>query len=686
VCQSVLPFTAVDLQDFPMQHDLVARSVLTALGGPENIQVAAHCATRLRIVTVDKTKIHQAALDADPDVKGTFEAGGQFQIIIGPGDVDKVYEELVALSGVRAASKDEVKQVAGQGGNVVVRFIKMLSDIFVPVLPALIAGGLLMALNNVLTAPGLFGPDAVTTTLPWLADPAALINLLASAAFAFLPVLVAFSAGQRFGANPYLSAALGAAMVTPSLVNGYSVAQAIADGTMTYWNILGFDVAQAGYQGTVIPVLAVVYLLSLCEKLLRRVLKGTFDFLFTPMIALLVTGMATFVVVGPAMRWVSDAITFGLSWVYDSFGFVGGALFGLAYSPIVVTGLHQSFPAVELSLIAQGGSFIFAIASMANIAQGAACLAVFLLVRRGSKLRAMAGASSLSALLGITEPAIFGVNLRLQFPFFIGMGAAAVAGGFISALGVKAISLGAAGLIGFVSIQPSSIPLFLLCALISFVLSFGATLGYGRWRVARGRSLDPTEGVAPLDASAAVDSPDVSIDVAATSATDPVASDLPDARIDIVSPARGRLIPLSEVPDPMFSGGVLGGGVAVVPSDGDVTAPVAGVLTAVFPTGHAYGITTDDGIEVLVHIGIDTVNLKGEHFTALVAAGERVEVGTPLARVDWAAVRAAGYEITTPIVITNSDSFEVVDSVEAADVAPGDPIFHVHRNPVAPHA
>ena len=666
-----------------MQHDVVARSVLTALGGSENIQAAAHCATRLRIVTVDKTRIDQSALDADPNVKGTFEAGGQFQIIIGPGDVDKVYDELVALSGVRAATKDEVKQVAGQSGNVVVRFIKMLSDIFVPVLPALIAGGLLMALNNVLTAPGLFGPEAVTTTLPWLADPAALINLLASAAFAFLPVLVAFSAGQRFGANPFLSAALGAAMVMPSLVNGYAVSEAMAAGTMTYWNILGMDVAQAGYQGTVIPVLAVVYLLSVCEKLLRRVLKGTFDFLFTPMISLLVVGVATFVAVGPAMRWVSDAITFGLSWVYESFGFLGGALFGLVYSPIVVTGLHQSFPAVELSLIAQGGSFIFAIAAMANIAQGAACLAVFFLVRRGSKLRAMAGASSTSALLGITEPAIFGVNLRLQFPFFIGMGAAAVAGGFISALGVKAISLGAAGVIGFVSIQPSSIPQFALCALISFVLAFVATLVYGRWRIARGKPLDPTEGVAPLDEPTDADTSTSDVaEVATDTVAAAAASDADAVRLDIVSPVRGRLIPLSEVPDPMFSGGVLGGGAAVLPSDGDVTAPVAGVLTAVFPTGHAYGITTDDGVEVLVHIGIDTVNLKGAHFTALVAAGERVEVGTPLARVDWSAVRAAGYDVTTPIVVTNSDDFEVDAVITSADVEAGTPVFQVLRGAV----
>ena len=301
-----------------MEHGKVASAVLDALGGAANIQAAAHCATRLRIVPVDKTKIDQKALDAHPDVKGTFEAGGQFQIIIGPGDVDHVYEALISQAGIKEASKDDVKQIAGQQGNIVVRFIKTLSDIFVPILPALIAGGLLMALNNVLTAEGLFGAQSVIEMQPWLTDIASLINMIASAAFAFLPILVGFSAAKRFGANPYLGATMGAAMVMPALVNGYDVSEAIHNGTMTYWHVFGIDVAQAGYQGSVIPILAVTYILSVIEKNLHKILKGTFDFLFTPMITLLVTGLITFIAVGPLMRLVSDGITSGIEWLYSS--------------------------------------------------------------------------------------------------------------------------------------------------------------------------------------------------------------------------------------------------------------------------------------------------------------------------------------------------------------------------------
>lgn len=653
-----------------MEHRQVAKDVVAALGGTDNINAAAHCATRLRMVVADTKAIDQAALDAHPDIKGTFEAGGQFQIIIGPGDVDKVYDELVAATGVRSVSKDEAKQIAGQGANPFVRFIKTLADIFVPILPALIAGGLLMALHNVLASQGLFGPQSVIEMFPALADATDLINMLAAAAFAFLPILVAFSAAIRFGANPYVGAALGAAMVMPQLVNGYAVAQAMAEGTMTFWNIFGLQVAQAGYQGTVIPVLAVVYLLSVVEKLLHRWLKGTFDFLFTPMIALLVTGLATFIAVGPLMRLVSDGITFGLEWVYNSFGFLGGAVFGFVYSPIVVTGLHQSFPAVELSLIAQGGSFIFAIASMANIAQGAACLAIFLLVRRGGKLRAMAGASSLSALLGITEPAIFGVNLRLQFPFFIGMGSAAVAGAFISIFNVKAVALGAAGVIGFVSIKAESIPLFFVCAAISFTLSFTATLLYARWRVSRGLELEPSPAGEAAEAAAEAAAESIAAGLTERAAFVPV---------EIAAPAQGTIIPLGEVADAMFAGGMLGPGGAVEPTSGDVVAPVAGVVTAVFPTGHAYGITTDEGVELLIHIGLDTVSLGGRHFTPRVTTGARVAVGDALASVDWDAVAAEGFATTTVVVVTNADALGVdaIAADEHTPVAAGAPMFRV---------
>ncbi|MGY5764110.1 sucrose-specific PTS transporter subunit IIBC [Brachybacterium sp. DNPG3] len=643
-----------------MQHSDVARSVLSALGGPQNIQAAAHCATRLRMVVVDEKAIDQAALDANPDVKGTFMAGGQYQVIIGPGDVDIVHRELVAQGGITEAGKDELKEIAGRRGNPVVRFIKILSDIFVPILPALIAGGLLMALHNVLTAEGLFGPASLVERAPWLADPADLVNLLASAAFTFLPILVAFSAAKRFGANPYLGAALGGAMVMPSLVSGYDVAQSITEGTMTYWDVLGLQVAQAGYQGTVIPILAVVYVLSLAEKLCRKVLTGTFDFLFTPMLSLLATGLLTFIAVGPLMRGLSDAITAGLEWMYTAAGPFGGAIFGAVYSPVVVTGLHQSFPAVELSLIGQGGSFIFPIAAMANIAQGAATLAIFVSLRGPGKLRAMAGASSLSALLGITEPAIFGVNLRLQFPFFIALGAAAVSGALVSIFNVVAVSLGAAGLIGFVSIKASSIPAFLLCAAVSFALSFSATWAYTRWKISRGHVLDPSA----VDAAASAATAAAATSSADAAATAPVT--VGDATA-IGSPALGTAVPLAAVADPMFAGAVLGPGGAVVPSSGPVVSPVDGTVTVAFPTAHAYGITSDDGVEILVHVGLDTVQLGGKHFTAVVSAGQKVSRGDVLAEVDWAGVIAAGYDVTTPVVITNAADRYTVEQTAAAD-------------------
>lgn len=656
-----------------MQHQQVATDVLTALGGPKNIQAAAHCATRLRIVTVDKTKIDQGALDANPDVKGTFEAGGQFQIIIGPGDVDKVYDHLISEAGISGATKDEVKQVAGQQGNWAVRFIKTLADIFVPILPALIAGGLLMALHNVFGAGGLLGKDGLPGIWPSTAGLIDMVNMLASAAFAFLPILVGFSAAKRFGANPYLGAAMGAAMVMPQLVNGYSVAETIQEGKMVYWDIFGLHVAQAGYQGSVIPVLAVVYLMSVIEKLLHKGLKGTIDFLFTPMITILVTGLATFIAVGPLMRTVSDGITYGLQWLYESTGIFGGAVLGFFYSPIVVTGLHQSFPPVELSLFQTGGSFIFPIASMANVAQGAACLAVFLLLKKSNKLRGMAGASSFSALLGITEPAIFGVNLRLRFPFFIGMGAAAVAGAFISLFHVLATALGAAGVIGFVSIKPTSIPLFFVCMAISIALSFTGTYAYGKYRLGKGLPLDPDT---PLT--------DVAVDESTgVKAPEAIPGDVAD--FEVTAPVAGKLISLEEVADTTFASKLLGPGAAIVPSTGDVVSPVDGVVSVAFPTGHAYGLRSASGIEILIHLGFDTVKLDGKHFESRVKAGDYIRRGEVLAVVDWQALRDEGFDVTTPVVITNATSFAnvTVPEHESAELTTADVLLSAENKYVA---
>ena len=308
-----------------MDHAKVAGEVVDAVGGVSNISAAAHCATRLRLVIADESKINQQALDDNDDLKGTFAAGGMFQIIVGPGDVDQVYAHMVADHGVREVSKDEAKEEAEAGGNLFSRFIKMIADIFVPILPALIAGGLLMAMHSVLTAEGLFGEKSVVQMYSWLSDYDALINLVSSAAFASLPVLVGFSAAKRFGGNTYLGAAMGAAMVSPSLLSAYSMTDAVAAAKYwaytdqsSVWNLFGLEVTKVGYQAMVIPTLVVTWIMCLIEKSLHKVLKGTADFLLTPLITLLITGFLAFVVVGPVTRELSNYLTYGINWLYTS--------------------------------------------------------------------------------------------------------------------------------------------------------------------------------------------------------------------------------------------------------------------------------------------------------------------------------------------------------------------------------
>lgn len=652
-----------------MEHAQVAARVLTAVGGKDNISAAAHCATRLRLVLVDASRINQAALDNDPDVKGTFTAGGMYQIIIGPGDVDIVYDHLIKDGGVVEVSKDEAKQVAAQKDNVVIRFIKTIADIFVPILPALIAGGLMMAINNVLTAPGLFGSKALVEMYPAISDYASMINMISSAAFAFLPVLVGFSAVKRFGGNVYLGAAMGAAMVSSDLANAWSAVALQQAGKIEYWHVFGLSVAKIGYQAQVIPVLAVSWLLVFIEKRFHKILKGTADFLLTPLLTMLITGFLAFVIVGPITRIGANGITHGLQWLYVTAGPIGGLIFGLVYSPIVVTGLHQSFPAVELPLISSGaGSFIFPIASMANVAQGAACLAVFLRAR-DPKLRGMSGASAASALFGITEPAIFGVNLRLRWPFFIGIGCAGIGGALIALFNVRAISLGAAGLIGFVSIRPSNIPLYLLAMAITFALSFGLNLAYassrGKASIAHTQVGETLEQEAEEVEAAEEAAQDVTA-LPASAATD----------FAITAPVTGEAIPLSEVADATFSSGMLGRGVAIKPTSGSVVSPVDGQVIVAFPTGHAYALRSASGVEVLIHVGMDTVKLNGQHFTSHVTRGQQVRRGDVLADVDWAAIAAAGYDLTTPVVISNSKKMSAVDQVGSGPVSAGDPLLN----------
>ena len=664
-----------------MDHAKVAGEVVEAVGGASIISAAAHCATRLRLVIADESKINQQALDDNEDLKGTFAAGGMFQIIVGPGDVDQVYAKMVANHGVREVSKDEAKEEAEKGGNLFSRFIKMIADIFVPILPALVAGGLMMAINNVMTAEGLFGEQSLTTMYPAIADYAALINMVSSAAFASLPVLVGFSAAKRFGGNVYLGAAIGAAMVSSDLLNAWNTGAALAgEAKVEYWHIFGMDVAKIGYQAQVIPTLAVTYVMCLLEKNLHKVLKGTADFLLTPLITMLVTGFLAFTIIGPVTRVAAEYLTWGINWTYSTLGVFGGLLFGLVYSPIVVTGLHQSFPAIEIPLLPVNGGvgdFIFPVASMANVAQGAAALAIFFKTK-DAKLKGLAGAGGASAVFGITEPAIFGVNLRLRWPFFCAMAAAAIGSAGVALLNVRGQALGAAGFVGFVSIMPKSIPAYLALEVLVFVLSFGFTFAYA---MTRGKA--DMEGRAPAAKAAAPVAAAVATPAVPAPAAAPAAAPAPSfsnealADLSVASPLAGTVVPLEQVKDESFAKGMLGPGIGIEPADGLVVAPFDGTVTVAFPTGHAYGLKSASGVQVLIHVGMDTVKLDGKGFTPRVAKGDVVRRGDVLAEVDLDVIREAGYETITPVVVTNKKKLGAVTPVASGEIQRGDALLDV---------
>ncbi|WP_041761746.1 sucrose-specific PTS transporter subunit IIBC [Leuconostoc citreum] len=638
-----------------MNYKEVAKRVADAVD-KENIIAAAHCATRLRLVVKDVKKIDQKALDNDPDLKGTFNANGQYQIIVGPGDVNGVYDEFVKLTGVKQASTDDLKQIAASSGkqNPLMALIKVLSDIFVPLIPALVAGGLLMALNNILTGAGMFGPKSLVEMFPQITGLSQMVNLMASAPFAFLPILIGITATRRFGGSEILGAAAGMMLVMPSLINGYSVAEAVASGKMPTWDLFGLHVAQAGYQGQVLPIIGVAFILANLEKFFHKHLKGAIDFTFTPMLSILITGFVTFIVVGPILRIVSNGITDGLTWLVTTFGFIGYAIFGSFYSAIVITGLHQSFPAIETQLLANisktGGDFIFPIAASANVAQGAATFAIYFLAKGNTKLRALSSSAGASAMLGITEPALFGVNLKYKFPFFIALGASGVASLVMGLFHVMSSSLGPAGLIGFIAIPANKWIGFFIAIAISFALSFVVTLMYGRSHM-------------PSDS--------VSTDVDNTVVADQVSGFKVDA------PVAGQLVDIKTVSDAVFSSGMMGEGVAIEPSGHEIIAPADGEITVAYATKHAYGLKTADGVEVLIHIGIDTVNLAGKGFESQVVQGQQVKKGDVLGTFDKQVISDAGYPVTTMVIVTNTKTFKtvVLNQPFGANVASNDVII-----------
>ncbi len=630
------------------EYRQTAEAIIAAVGGRDNIAAATHCATRLRMVLKDESKIDKAAVDAIPLAKGNFLTAGQFQIILGTGTVNKVTAKLLDLTGVKQVSTQEAKDLGAAKGNLLQRFVKTLSDIFVPIIPAIVAGGLLMGLNNVLTAPDLIikGKTLIEAYPQW-AGLAEMINTFANAPFVFLPILIAFSATRIFGGNPYLGAVLGMIMVHPDLTNNYALAQATADGTLQYWNILGVSIAKVGYQGTVLPILVCSWILAKLERGLRRVIPASVDLLLTPLLAIFITALLTFTIVGPATRDAGIAFTDAIQWLYNTAGVFGGAILGGLYAPVVITGMHNSFIPVETQLIADiantGGTFIFPIAAMNNISQGAAAFGA-LFCTKDAKLKGVASASGISAVLGITEPAMFGVNLRLRYPFYAALIGTACASAYITLYKTKAVALGAAGIPGIISIGTQYLTPYIVGMTIAFAITFTLTLVFARSRYNPER-LAPAAPVENAPAPKAAAAPDA----------DPIPAEWQ-------MPLQGKILAASDIPDPAFAANALGASFAIDPTGGDgiVRAPANGSVATIFPTRHAIGLETDNGLEILIHIGIDTVKLNGEGFEVLVKEGEHVAAGQPLVKVDLAAIADKVPSLVTPVIFTAYDEGQTV--------------------------
>ncbi|MDQ1137922.1 PTS system sucrose-specific IIC component [Microbacterium sp. SORGH_AS 1204] len=623
-----------------MDATTMADAILHALGGPDNVASSTHCATRLRVNPRDVARVNAAALDAVPGVLATQVVGEQVQVVVGPGRVDEV-----AAAFARVLSPDPTVPTR----RLPTRVISVIVDVFTPLLPALVAGGLLTAIHNVLAGPGAFGDLAAVDAVPELRGPVALVGMLGAAVFALLPVLLGFAAAGRFGGSPYLGAAMGAALVAAPGLAAVSALPAIHLTPSTGWVLDGIDVLAIDYQGTVLPIIVICFVLARLERFFGRRLRGSARVLLVPLLTLLTTGLLAFLILGPTLRFLGDTAAEGMEWLYTSAGVVGGTVVGAVYSPLVVTGLHQGLIAIELGLLSTGGSFIFPIAAAANVAQAAATLAIWVSARRGSRLRALAATATVPAALGIAEPAIFGVTLRLRAPFAIAVGATAVAATLLAALRIQAVTLGAAGVFGFVSIAPGRVGPFLACLGVSIVLSFTGTLLWARWRQRGGRPLESDGATEPSDETT------------------------------VRSPAAGTRLDVSALADPVFAARALGPTSAVAPSSGLVSSPAAGTVSAIAAASHAYGVTTDDGTELLVHVGIDTVRLAGRGFRPLVRVGDRVASGDALVHVDLAAVRGAGFDPVVLTIVTNADEHQYTDIAGGSEVAVGTPLMRQTR-------
>ena len=629
-----------------MTNTEIAKKVIEALGGRENVNSVAHCATRLRVMVKDEAKINKDAIENLEKVQGAFFNSGQYQIIFGTGTVNKMYDEVVAL-GLPTSTKAEMKAEAAKQGNWFQRAIRTFGDVFVPIIPVIVATGLFMGVRGLLNALGVALPEDVTTYTQILTD----------TAFIILPGLVVWSTFRVFGGNPAVGIVLGMMLVSGSLPNAWAVA---SGGEVTAMNFFGF-IPVVGLQGSVLPAFIIGVVGAKFEKAVRKVVPDVIDLLVTPFVTLLVMSILGLFVIGPVFHVVENYILLGTKAILNlPFG-LGGFLIGGVHQVIVVSGVHHIFNLLEVQLLAADHANPFnAIITAAMTAQGAATVAVGVKTKN-PKLKTLAFPAALSAFLGITEPAIFGVNLRYRKPFFLSLIAGAIGGGLASILGLAGTGSGITIIPGtMLYVGNGQLAQYLLMVAVSFALGFALTYMFGYE--------DEVEEVAGAISEAETDR------LTEEAVTGTLAS--PSEGV-IQTPIVGDVVALSNVNDPVFSSGAMGQGIAVKPSQGVVYAPADAEVSIAFPTGHAFGLKTTDGAEVLIHIGIDTVSMNGDGFEAKVAQGDKVKAGDVLGTFDSNKIAAAGLDDTTMVIVTNTADYASVAPVATGSVAKGDAVIEV---------
>lgn len=640
-----------------------AKDLLAAIGGKENVTAVTHCATRMRFVLGDDKKADVKTIEAILAVKGTFTNAGQFQVIIG-NDVPIFYNDFTAVSGIEGVSKEAAKSAAKSNQNPVQCVMTTLAEIFTPIIPALIVGGLLLGLQNVLGSiqfSNLGGKTIVEVSKFW-EGVNEIVSVISGAIFGFLPVGITWSVSRKMGTSQILGIVLGICLVHPSLLSAYEYAAHKAAGDIPHF-ILGFE--KVGYQGQVIPALLAGLTLAYLEIFWRKYIPEVISMIFVPLLSLVPAVILSYAVLGPIGWWlgglISGVVLAGLTgpvkWLF-------GAIFGAIYAPFVITGLHHMTNAIDLELVrTAGGTGLWPMIALSNIAQGSAVFAYYFIKRHDEREAQISLPATISAYLGVTEPALFGVNVKYVYPLVAGMSASALSGLLSAVFGVQANSIGIGGLPAILSIKPQYWAIFAIIMIVDIVVAMVLTFLFHKTGFLTKTEEDGHAQEALKEASEGLVQPTVLAESA-----------------EVVSPLAGQVKPLSQATDPVFSSGVMGEGVVIEPSQGELVSPVNGTVTVLFPTKHAVGIVSEEGVEMLMHIGMDTVSLDGKGFEAHVEQGDKVVVGQQLISFDMNVIKEAGLVTETPVIITNQDDFQAdVEGDLPRDINRGDALMITHR-------